>query len=91
MKERILKNWTFARVIYLVMGLAVITESFLSRQWFGMAFGAYFASMGIFAFGCASGTCFSGNYTLKPTEKSTQSIQDVQYEEVKSSIAKPLT
>jgi hypothetical protein len=66
MKERILNNWTFMRALYLLMGIAVIVQSVMSQQWFGVAFGGYFASMGLFAFGCAAGNCDSGNCVTKP-------------------------
>lgn len=81
MKQRILTNWTFARALYLIMGIAVIVQSVMSQQWFGVAFGGYFAAMGLFAFGCASGNCFGGNCSVEPNQKST--IQDVDFEEVK--------
>jgi len=81
MKERILTNWTFARALYLIMGIAVIIQSVMSHQWFGVAFGGYFASMGLFAFGCAAGNCFGGNCAVEPKQKST--IQEVDFKEVK--------
>ena len=82
MKERILTNWTFTRVLYLIMGCAVIIQSVMSQQWFGVAFGGYFAAMGLFAFGCASGNCFGGNCEVEPKQKTT--IQDVDFQEVKA-------
>ncbi len=82
MKERILTNWTFTRVLYLIIGSAIIIQSIMSQQWFGVAFGGYFASMGLFAFGCAAGNCFGGSCEVEPKNKSN--IQDVQFEEVKT-------
>ena len=61
MKERILTNWTFTRAFYLIVGIFVVIQSFMGQQWLGIAFGGYFAAMGLFAFGCASGNCFGGN------------------------------
>jgi hypothetical protein len=49
MKQRILTNWTFARALFLVVGITVIVQSVLSQQWFGAIFGGYFAAMGLFA------------------------------------------
>lgn len=57
MKDRILKNWTFIRAMYVLLGMAVIVSSIMEHQWPGIFFGGYFASMGIFAFGCAAGNC----------------------------------
>ena len=82
MKKRILTNWTFTRVLYLIIGSAVIIQSVTSQQWLGIAFGGYFAAMGLFAFGCASGNCFGGNCEVGPKQKTT--IKDEDYEEVKT-------
>jgi hypothetical protein len=82
MKQRILTNWTFTRALYLVIGISIIFQSVESQQWFGAVFGGYFAAMGLFAFGCASGNCFGGNCSVEPKQKST--IQDVDFEEVKT-------
>ncbi len=82
MKERILTNWTFTRALYLIMGIAVIVQSVMSQQLFGVAFGGYFAAMGLFAFGCAAGNCFGGSCEIEPKQKSI--IQDVDFEEVKT-------
>ena len=84
MKDRILTNWTFTRALYLLMGIALIVQSVMSKQWFGVAFGGYFASMGLFAFGCAAGNCLRENYVAEPPQKSHILIQDVEFTEVKS-------
>lgn len=57
MKERILTGWTIQRGLYVVIGGFMIVQSIMDRQWFAIVFGAYFAAMGIFAFGCAGGNC----------------------------------
>jgi hypothetical protein len=84
MKERILTNWTFMRALYLLMGIAVIVQAVMSQQWFGVAFGGYFASMGLFAFGCDAGNCYSGNCATETQQKSNTTIQEVEFEEVKT-------
>jgi hypothetical protein len=68
-------------VLYLGIGIAIIVQSVVNQQYFGAIFGGYFAAMGLFAFGCASGNCFGGNCSVEPKQKST--IQDVDFEEVK--------
>jgi hypothetical protein len=78
MRERILTNWTFTRAFYLIMGFFVIIQSFMSQQWFGIAFGGYFAAMGLFAFGCASGNCMGGNCSTESTQNSNQVIHSEQ-------------
>lgn len=64
MKERILKNWTLSRALFLILGSVVIIQSILNQQWPGILFGSYFASMGLFSFGCASGNCYNGNCSI---------------------------
>ena len=82
MKERILTNWTLIRGFYLVVGLYIVTQSVLSQEWFGVVFGGYFASMGLFAFGCASGNCAGGSCAPNPTQKAETPPQDIAFEEV---------
>ena len=84
MKERILTNWTFTRWLYLIIGVFVIIQAVMSHQYFGIAFGSYFAAMGLFAFGCASGNCYRGSGDEELEKESNTGIQDVDYEEVKS-------
>lgn len=57
MKERILKNWTVQRLLYTVIGVVVAGSGFMQHDLVSILFGAYFASMGVFAFGCAAGCC----------------------------------
>jgi hypothetical protein len=84
MKERIFTNWTFSRMLFLIMGVMVIVQSAMSHQWFGILFGGYFAAMGLFAFGCAAGGCFGGNCnTISPSSASTKT-DEVEFEEVQS-------
>ena len=59
MKERLLYGWTFQRGFYLAAGLVMGIVSGLNMEWIGVAVGAYFASMGLFAFGCAGGHCYT--------------------------------
>lgn len=79
MKERILTGWTFRRGIYLLMGSLLIIQAVMEKQWIGVVLGGYFAAMGIFSFGCAAGNC-----SVETKQKGNETIQDVQYEEVKT-------
>ncbi len=65
-KNRLLTGWTFIRVAYLVIGIMVIIQAAVNDQWLGMLLGGYVAFMGLFAFGCAGGSCFDGNCEVKP-------------------------
>ena len=81
MKERLLTNWTITRAFYLIAGIFVVIQSIMSQQWFGIAFGGYFAAMGLFAFGCASGNCFGGNCS---TESKQNTKEVVSFEDEKT-------
>lgn len=83
MKQRILTGWTFTRALYVGLGVMMIVNAVGNQQWLGVLFGGYFASMGIFAFGCASGNCFGGNCNVEPIQKNGTEIQDVAFEEIK--------
>lgn len=69
MKKRILTGWTFRRLVYLLLGVFVICESGAMHQWIGILPGLYLASMGIFAFGCASGNCFGNTCDARVSNK----------------------
>lgn len=56
-KQKVLTGWNFSRILYVVTGSAVLIDSVINRQWVGIIIGACFATMGIFAFGCAAGNC----------------------------------
>lgn len=65
MIHRIFNNWTWTRVIYLLLGFYVIVQSALEREWVGVIIGAWPAAMGLFALGCASGNCATGTCGVK--------------------------
>lgn len=58
MKQRLLTGWNIQRVLFVIMGSIIIAGGIADRQWISVIFGGYFASMGLFSFGCASGYCF---------------------------------
>lgn len=69
MKERIFSNWNIRRVLYLGMGLAVIIQGIHDKEWFWLLPGIYFASMGLFGFGCAAGNCYGGTCNTSNSKK----------------------
>jgi hypothetical protein len=77
MKERILAGWNFQRVIYVLIGVSIMVQSVAQHEWLGVLPGGYFASMGIFAFGCAAGNCFEGTCY---TETETNSLANKEVE-----------
>lgn len=67
-KDRLLTGWTFTRVAYLLIGTMVIIQAAINDQWLGILLGGYVAFMGLFAFGCAGGSCFDGSCAVKHDE-----------------------
>jgi hypothetical protein len=80
MKERILTNWNWVRVMYLALGVFMTVQALASQQWFVALAGTYFASMGLFGFGCASGSCAVDN---RHASEGGEPVSDVKFEEVK--------
>lgn len=82
MKQRILSGWTLTRVLYLAMGIYIVVQSVLEQQWIGILLGGYFASMGLFAFGCAAGNC-GVNYSDSRKNQGVEDFEEVVFEDVK--------
>jgi len=78
MMNRILTGWTITRVFYLLIGSVIFVQAILQKEWLGIAFGGYFASMGLFGFGCAGGNCYP---VSRKTEESETTALD--FEEIK--------
>lgn len=68
-KMRLLTGWNWVRVMYTGIGLYVAVQTGMNSEWPGVLFGIYFASMGLFAFGCASGNCYGRSCTVESAEK----------------------
>ncbi|MBK8699392.1 MAG: hypothetical protein IPN29_07530 [Saprospiraceae bacterium] len=60
MKERIFTGWHFMRLLYLIIGLAIVGQGIVEKEWLGIFLGGYFTSMAVFAFGCLGGNCAGG-------------------------------
>ena len=66
MKERLFKNWTWVRGMYLGIGLLLLAQAVSEVQWWGILLGGYVSLMGLFGFGCAGGNCAGDNCSVKP-------------------------
>ncbi|WP_438946824.1 hypothetical protein [Sediminibacterium sp.] len=77
MKEIILSNWNWMRVIRLLAGIAIIIQAIANKDTvFGVA-GVLFTIMALFNTGC----CGVGGCNT-PIQKSNKSTEDITYEEV---------
>lgn len=66
MKKRILTGWSVRRVLYLILGVIVVVQGIMDKEWIWLLPGLYFTAMGVFAFGCASGNCYGGQCYVDP-------------------------
>ena len=77
MKQTILTNWTFVRILRLLLGLGIIVQAMIVKDAFLGAAGLLFSSMAVFNVGCFG----TGGCATIP-KKSSKTIQDTTYEEV---------
>jgi hypothetical protein len=78
MKEKLLSGWNFIRVLYLIAGVMMLVQSVADRQWLLALFGLYFAGMGLFAVGCAGGSCYA-----PPAARNSDNLDNTELEEIK--------
>lgn len=77
MLQNILTNWNFMRFLRLGLGIAIIVQAVMAKDWTMGILGALFISMPVFNIGCC-GT--AGCAT--PVKKSNETVKDITYEEV---------
>jgi len=77
MKQTILSNWNFIRVLRLAMGIAIIVQAVMVKDLlFGLA-GILFTGMAVFNAGCCgTGGCYA------PPKKNIEPAKEITYEEV---------
>ena len=47
------------------MGISVVIQSIMVQEWVAILLGAWFAFMGLFGLGCATGNCYVSNKSIK--------------------------
>lgn len=77
MLNKIKQGWNLSRIAFTTLGTLVVIQAVLEKQWIGIPFGLYFMIMGIFALGCASGSCHV------PFNKPDNDSGEVEFEEIK--------
>jgi hypothetical protein len=68
--------------MFLGMGMMVIIQSVLEKQFVAVVFGGYFAAMGLFGFGCASGSCYTPNYQKQTIPEKANDTKNLEFEEI---------
>jgi len=77
MKQAILNNWNFMRFARLGLGIAILVQSIVSRDWTMVVLGVLLTGMPIFNIGC----CGVGGCT-SPVKTNVETKKDITYEEV---------
>lgn len=78
MKNRILSNWSFSRILRVILGFVIIAEAASGANIIGAVAGAIFVGMGIFDIGCCgSGACYVPVKNIKQ-----EKITDISYKEI---------
>ena len=77
MKQAIFSNWNFMRFLRLVLGIFIIVQSVIVKDWAMGLLGLAFTAMPVFNIGCCG-----VNGCATPVKKSTETTKDVTYEEV---------
>ena len=78
MKQIILTNWTFLRVLRLLLGLAVIVQAVVLNDVLLGAAGLLFSGMAVFNVGC----CGTAGCATPTKRSSSKSVNETTYEEV---------
>lgn len=73
-----LKNWNIMRVLRLALGIFIIVQGIMAKEWLLAGLGGLFLLMPLLNIGCCG---VSGCSTLVP--KSNKKIEDISYEEVR--------
>ena len=77
MKSGILANWNFMRFVRLALGIAIIVQSVMAKDWVMAVMGILFTSMPVFNIGC----CATGGCSV-PFNNNKEKTKDISYEEV---------
>ena len=77
MKKSIFSNWNFMRFLRFGLGIAIITQAIIAKDWTMGIVGLLFTAMPVFNIGCcASGGCST------PVNRNIEHKKEITYEEV---------
>ena len=81
MFESLLRDWSFIRVVRLVLGIMLIGQSFQMQSWAIGLFGGLFVFQSITNTGCCGST--GGGVPRSNVRQTNKSTDEIEYEEVK--------
>ena len=77
MKNMLLNNWNFFRLLRLILGVIIIAQSIYSKDWQMSIVGSLFTGLALFNIGCCgAGGCYTSNKSSENNNK------EIKYEEV---------
>ena len=78
MKQAIFSNWNFMRFLRLGLGIFIIVQSVIVKDWTMGILGLLFTIMSVFNIGC----CGIGGCATAAPKRSAETTKDITYEEV---------
>jgi hypothetical protein len=79
MKETLIKNWSFMRLLRLVLGAFIAYDGFRTHEYLIMSMGLLFMGLSVMNVGC----CGVQGCGVPSKQANTTEPEEVQYEEVK--------
>ncbi|SEH63179.1 hypothetical protein SAMN02927937_00575 [Paenimyroides aquimaris] len=73
-----LRNWSFMRVLRLALGIFIVVQGIMTKEWLIVGLGGLFSLMPLMNIGCCG---VSGCSTSVP--RSNKKTEDITYEEVR--------
>ena len=78
MKQILLSNWNFMRVIRLVLGIFIIVQAAMVKDWTMGLLGVFFTALPVLNIGC----CGAGGCATPPKKNVETNTKEITYEEV---------
>ncbi len=78
MKQAILSSWNFMRFLRLGLGIFILIQAVIVKDWTMGFLGIMFTLMPVFNVGC----CGAGGCAAPPAKGISESTKDITYEEV---------
>ncbi len=67
------------RILRLAMGIFIVVQGFIYREWMFVLMGGLFSLMPLLNVGC----CTTGNCAIPPTKNDKKQQDEIHYEEIK--------
>lgn len=78
-----IQKYNIIRWLYAIAGLGIFFSALNEKKYLEMIFGLYFASMGIFNYGCAAGICGTTKPNIPNLKNKEIDNNKITFEEIK--------